>query len=163
MVKMGHIKLVQLAPLRPSFPKWYNTCTQCDYHGKNPSHPTKNCTALKYKVRDLINDGKLNFEDWDKPVEVEDSSRTKAEMPKQEEETPKESNVWKTTIPKEKVPTAKASSSSTTEGSKERPYKLDKEEEEKKALQSWVRVWNECSLSKMNGLRRPKRSKIYEP
>ena len=38
-------------------------------------------------------------------------------------------------MPKEKVPTPKAGSSSTTEGSKERPYKLDKEEEEKKALQ----------------------------
>ena len=37
-------------------------------------------------------------------------------------------------MPKEKVPTAKTSSSSTTEGSKVQPCKLDKEEEDKKAL-----------------------------
>ena len=59
LVRMGHIKPVQLAPLRPPFPRWYNAHTQCDYHGGNPGHPTENCTALKYKVRDLINDGKL--------------------------------------------------------------------------------------------------------
>ena len=61
LVKMGHIKPVQLEPLRPPFPRWYNTHTQCDYHGENPGHPMKNYTALKYKVRDLINDGKLKF------------------------------------------------------------------------------------------------------
>ena len=37
-------------------------------------------------------------------------------------------------MPNEKVPTPKAGSSSTTEGSKERPCKLDKEKEEKKAF-----------------------------
>ena len=70
-----------------------------------------------------------------RPVEVEDSSRTKAEMPKLEEETPKEANVGKTTMPKEKGPIAKTDSSSTIEGSKERSCKMDKREEEKKALQ----------------------------
>ena len=48
---------------------------------------------------------------------------------------PKEANVGKTTMPKEKGPTAKTDSSSTTEKSKERSCKLNKEEEEKKALQ----------------------------
>ena len=70
----------ELAPLRPPFPRWYNVHTRCDYHGGNPGHPTKNCIALKYKVRDLINDGKLKFEDLDRLVEIEDSSRTKVEM-----------------------------------------------------------------------------------
>ena len=56
-------------------------------------------------------------------------------MPKQEEETLKEANVGKTTMPKKKVPTPKAGSSSTAEGSKERSCEPDKEEEEKKALQ----------------------------
>ena len=50
-------------------------------------------------------------------------------------------------MPKEKVPIAKASSSSTTEGLKERPCKLDKEEEEKMVLQDLVqnleRILNE--------------------
>ena len=75
-----------------------------------------------------------------RPAEVQDLFRTKVEMPKLEEETPKEANVEKTTMPKEKVPTAKAGSSSTTEGSKERPCKPDEREEEKKVLQDLV--WN---------------------
>ena len=67
---------------------------QCDYHGGNPGYPTKNCTALKYKVRDLINKGKLKFEDLDGSVEVEDSSRIKVEVPKQEEETLKQARQF---------------------------------------------------------------------
>ena len=59
----------------------------------------------------------------------------KKEMPKHEKETPNEANFWKATMPKEKVPIAKAGSSSATEGSKEQPCKLDKKEEEKKTLQ----------------------------
>ena len=117
--KDGSHQAIQLAPLRPPYPRWYDAHTQCDYHGGNPGHPTENCTALKYKVRDLINIGKLKFEDLDRPSEVEDSLRIKAEMPKQKEETSKEENVKKATMPKEKVPIAKADSSSTTEGSKE--------------------------------------------
>ena len=80
MVKMGHIEPVQLAPLRPPFPRWYYAHTRCDYLGRNPGHPTKNCTALKYKVRDLINDGKLKFEDLDRPAQVEDPFKAKVEM-----------------------------------------------------------------------------------
>ena len=99
----------------------------------------KNCTALKHKVRDLINVGKLKFGDLDKPSEIEDSSRTKVEMPKQEKETPKKKNFRKTTMPKEKVPTAKAGSSSTTEGSKERSCEPNTEEE-KRVFQDLV--WN---------------------
>ena len=95
LVEIGHIEPVQLAPLKPPFPRWYNTHTRCDYHGGNPGQPTKNYTALKYKVRDLINDGKLEFEDLDRPVEVEDSSRTKVKMMKQEKETPKKANFEK--------------------------------------------------------------------
>ena len=82
----------------------------------------------------MINAGKLKFGDLDKPCEVEDSSRTKAKMSKQEEETPKEANVGKTTMPKEKAPTPKAGSSSITEGLKERSCESNGEEE-KKALQ----------------------------
>ena len=60
----------------------------------------------------------------DRPVEVEDSSRTKVEMPKQKEEIPKEANFRKTTMPKEKVPIAKVGFSSTTERSKEQLCEL---------------------------------------
>ena len=70
LVRSGHIELVQFAPLKPPFPRWYNVHTRCDYHDGNPGHPTENCTSLKYKVQELINDGKLTFEDLDGPVEV---------------------------------------------------------------------------------------------
>ena len=86
----------------------------------------------------MINDGKLTFEDLDGPTEVEDPSRTKVEMSKQEEEIPRESNFRKTTMPKEKVPIAKAGSSSTTEGSKKRSYEPNGEEG-KMVLQDLVR------------------------
>ena len=44
LVEIGHIEPVQLAPLRPPFPRWYNAHTRYDYHDGNPGHPTKNCT-----------------------------------------------------------------------------------------------------------------------
>ena len=137
LVEIGHIEPVQLAPLRPPFPRWYNTHTRCNYYGENPGHPTKNCTALKHKVQDLINDGKLTFKDLDRPTEVEDLSRTKVEMTKQEEKTLNEANFGKTTMPKEKVPIAKTGSSSTTERSNEQLCEPNTEEE-KRVLQDLV-------------------------
>ena len=86
----------------------------------------------------MINDEKLTFEDLDGPVEVKDPFRTKVEMSKQEEETLKKANFEKTTMPMEKVPIAKAGSSSTTEGSKERSCEPNGEEE-KMALQELIR------------------------
>ena len=71
----------------------------------------------------------------DGSAEVEDSSRTKVEVPKQEEETPKEANLEKATMPKEEVPIAKVGSSSTTEKSKERSCEPNTKAEEKKVLQ----------------------------
>ena len=81
--KDGSHQASSIGTSQAPFPKWYNAQTQCNYHGGNLGHSMENCTTLKYKVRDLINDGKLKFEDWNKPVEVEDSSKTKMEMPKQ--------------------------------------------------------------------------------
>ena len=129
LVRSGHIELIQFAPLRLPFPRWYNAHTRCDYHGGNPGHPTENCTSLKSKVQELINDGKLTFEDLDGPTEVKDPSKTKVKIPKQEEEILREPNFGKTTMPKEKVPIAKAGSSSTTKGSKERSCEPDGEQE----------------------------------
>ena len=125
---MGHIKPVQLPPLTSPVPRWYNAHIRCDYHVGNPGHSTENCTALKRKVRDLIKDGKLKVEDLGRPLEVEDSSRTKVEILRQEEETPNEANFEKATMPKEKVPIAE-------EGSEERSCEPNTEEEEKKMLQ----------------------------
>ena len=136
LVEINHIEPVQLVPLRPSFPRWYNAHTRCDYHTGNPGHSTKNYTALKHKVQDLINDGKLNFEDLDSPTEVENVSRANVEITRQEKETTEEANFRKAVMPKEKVPIAKVrrsetGSSSTTEGSKERSGKPNREEEKK--------------------------------
>ena len=104
---------------------------------------TENCTGLKHKVQDLINDGKLKFEDFDRPAEVEDSFGEKVEMMRQEKKTTNEANFEKVVMPKEKVPIAKvrrseASSSSTTEGSKEQSGEPNGKEE-KKVLQDLVR------------------------
>ena len=153
---MSHIKLVQLPPLTPLFPRWYNAHVRCDYHAGNPGHSIENCTAFKRKVRDLTKDGKLKVEDLGRPVEVEDSSRTKAEMPKLEEETPKEANAGKTTMPKEKRPIAKTDSSSTTKRSKERSCKLNKEEEEKKALQELAQGLERMFVKQNEGVTMPK-------
>ena len=65
LVEIGHIEPFQLAPLKPPFPIWYNAHVRYDYHSGNPGHSTENCTALKLKVRDLINEGKLKFEESD--------------------------------------------------------------------------------------------------
>ena len=80
----------------------------------------------------------------DRLAEVKDSSRAKAEMMRQEKETPKETNFEKDAMPKEKVPIAKvrkseAGSSSTAERSKEWSNEPNGEEEEK-VLQDLV--WN---------------------
>ena len=74
----------------------------------------------------------------DRSAEVEDSFRTKVEMTKQKKETPNEANFGKSTVPKEKVPIAKAGSSTTTEGSKERSCEPN-EEKEKMVFQDLVR------------------------
>ena len=58
-------------------------------------------------------------------------------MMKPEKVTPKEVNFGKATIPKEKVPIAKAGSLSTTEGSKKRSCEPNGEEE-KRVLQDLV-------------------------
>ena len=53
---------VQVPPLQPPFPMWYNSNAHCDYHSGATRHTIENCVALKYKVRDLINKGELSFE-----------------------------------------------------------------------------------------------------
>ena len=80
LVEIGHIELAHLAPLRPQFPRWYNAHTRCDYHARNPGHPMKNCTALKHKLQDLINVGKLKFEESNEPAGVENLFGAKTKM-----------------------------------------------------------------------------------
>ena len=96
-----------MASLRPPFSRRYNAHTRCDYHGENPGHPTENCITLKYKVQELINNGKLTFEDLDGPAEVEDPSRAKMEIARQEHGVPREASLGKAAIPRGEVPIAK--------------------------------------------------------
>ena len=70
----------------------------------------------------------------------------KGEMPKQEEETPKEANFEKATMPKEEVPIAKVGSSSTAEKLKERSCELNTKEEEKKVLQELAQGLEQMSV-----------------
>ena len=82
----------------------------------------------------MIEKGKLKFEKSDGPVKVEYPSRAKAKITRQEKEAPREAIPKKAAMPKEKVPIAKvrknkASSSSTTTGSKERSCEPNGEQE----------------------------------
>ena len=88
----------------------------------------------------------MKFGELDGLAEVEDSSKTKVEVLKQEEETPKKANLEKATMPKENEPIAKVGSSSTIERSKERPYKPNIEGEEKKALQKLAQGMEQMSV-----------------
>ena len=56
---------VDIPPLQPPYPRWYNKNIHCDYHSSNRGHSTKNCTTLKRKDQNLIKKGKLTFKDED--------------------------------------------------------------------------------------------------
>ena len=65
LVHGGLQSLVDIPPLQPPYPRWYNENVHCDYHSGNRGHSTKNCTALKRRVQDLIKKWELTFEDED--------------------------------------------------------------------------------------------------
>ena len=78
------------------------------------------------------------FEELNGPAEVDDPSRAKVEMARQEKETSREASLGKAAMPKEKVSITKvqkseAGSSSTTEESKGRSCELSGEEKKKSA------------------------------
>ena len=84
----------------------------------------------------MINDGKLKFEDLDRPVEVEDLSRVKVEIARQKHETPRKADLEKVAMPKKKVPIvevrrSEVGSLSTTEGLKERSCEPNREQNER--------------------------------
>ena len=89
---------------------------------------------MLFRSRNLIEEGKLKFEKSDGPIEVEYPSRLKAKITRQEKESLREAIPKKAAMPREKVPIAKirkneASSSSTTERSKERSCEPNREQE----------------------------------
>ena len=148
LVDIGHIEPVLLASLRPPFLRWYDAHARCNYHAGNPGHSTKNCTALKHQVQDLINLGKLKFEESNEPVGVEDLFRAKAETTRQEEKTPRKIGSWKVAIRRDEVFVSKvgrgeAVGSSTIERSKERLCDLNREEKNK-TLYHMIESWSRC-------------------
>ncbi|KAK5824387.1 hypothetical protein PVK06_019159 [Gossypium arboreum] len=48
-----------MAPLKPSYPKWYDPNASCAYHARNQGHSTENCLAFKRRVQGLIDAGIL--------------------------------------------------------------------------------------------------------
>ena len=56
------ITSIHMSPLKPSFPRWYDANTHCDFHCGNPGHSIENCIALKNRVQDLIQVGLVELE-----------------------------------------------------------------------------------------------------
>ena len=56
---------MDIPPMQPPYPRWYNKNAHCDYHSSNRGHLTEDYTALKRKVHDLIKAGALAFDDED--------------------------------------------------------------------------------------------------
>ena len=84
----------------------------------------------------MIKEGKLKFKESDGPDGIEDPSRAKTEMKRQEKKALREANSGKTTMPRDKLPLAKIGRSEagclvTTKGSKERLCEHNEEEEKK--------------------------------
>ena len=67
LVQDGLLSSVDIPPLQPPYPRWYNENIHCDYHSGNRGQSTENCTALKRRVQDLIKKKELIFEDEDIP------------------------------------------------------------------------------------------------
>ena len=66
-VQSGLLSSVDIPPLQPPYPRWYNENVHCDYHFGNRGYSTENCTALKQGVQDLIKKEELTFEDENIP------------------------------------------------------------------------------------------------
>ncbi|XVF41023.1 hypothetical protein PTKIN_Ptkin01aG0247200 [Pterospermum kingtungense] len=56
-----------LCPLEPPCPRWYDVNAMCTYHSGATRHDLENCTAFKYKVQALLDNGKIQFNVNDEP------------------------------------------------------------------------------------------------
>ena len=50
-----------MEPYKPSYPRWYDPNSRCDYHCGAQGHSIKNSLLLKYKVQSLIKASWLDF------------------------------------------------------------------------------------------------------
>ena len=67
LVQLGSLVPIDIPPMQPSYPRWYNKNARCDYHSGNRGHSTEDCTSRKRRVHDLIKAGALAFDDKDIP------------------------------------------------------------------------------------------------
>ena len=67
LVQLGSLVPMDIPPMQPPYPRWYNENARCDYHSDNRGHSTEDCTALKRRVHDLIKVEALAFDDDDVP------------------------------------------------------------------------------------------------
>ena len=65
LVQLGSLVPMDISPMQPPYPRWYTENARCDYHSDNRGHSTKDCTALKRRVHDLIKAGALAFDNED--------------------------------------------------------------------------------------------------
>ncbi|XP_017408518.2 uncharacterized protein LOC108321311 [Vigna angularis] len=63
LLRRNLIKVCPTRPIRPPYPKSYDTNAKCDYHEGACGHSTEACKALKHKVQSLIDSGCLKFEE----------------------------------------------------------------------------------------------------
>ena len=68
----GLVAPIPTAPWKPPYPAWYNHDAHCEYHGGAAGHPTENCYALRQKIYELVNMGKIKLN----PVEAETALNT---------------------------------------------------------------------------------------
>jgi hypothetical protein len=48
-------------PWQPPYPAWYNPDVRCDYHGGVAGHSTEGCYALRGKIHELVNTGRIKL------------------------------------------------------------------------------------------------------
>ncbi|GKU90956.1 hypothetical protein SLEP1_g4893 [Rubroshorea leprosula] len=61
LVAVGLVETLQTYPIRPPYSHWYDQQAKCEYHNV-VGHSTEHCTALKHKIQDLIDEGKLQLD-----------------------------------------------------------------------------------------------------
>ena len=67
LVQLDSLVPIDIPPIQPPYLRWYNKNARCDYHYGNRGHSTKDYTALKRRVHDLIKAGALVFDNEDIP------------------------------------------------------------------------------------------------
>ena len=65
LIQCNSLVPMDIPPMQPRYPRWYNENARCDYHYGNRGHSTKDCIALKRKIHDLIKARALAFDNED--------------------------------------------------------------------------------------------------